>query len=55
MGRGSPEEVVDVPGHTQGQDGWSSEHPDVAAGAPVHCRGVGPNDLEGSLPIQILL
>ena len=30
-----------VPGDTQGQAGWGSEHPDRAVGVPVHCRGIG--------------
>ena len=34
-----------IPGDTQGQDGWGSEHPDGAVGVPVHCGGVGLNDL----------
>jgi len=29
-----------VPRETQSQAGWDSEHPDVAVGVPVHCRGV---------------
>ena len=36
----------------QGQTGWGSEHPDVALGVPVHCRGVGLDGLQGSLPTQ---
>jgi len=27
-------------GDTQGQAGWGSEQPDVAAGVPAHCRQV---------------
>ena len=34
-----------IPGDTQGQAGQGSEHPDVAVGVPVHCKGVGPRDL----------
>jgi len=30
-----------VPGDTQGQVGPGSEHPDLAVGIHVHCRGVG--------------
>ena len=32
-----------------------SEQPDVAVGDPVHCRGVGPRGLQGSLPTQTIL
>jgi len=34
-----------IPAETQGQAGWGAEHPDVALGAPVHCRGVGQDGL----------
>ena len=34
-----------VPGDTQGQAGGGSEQPDVAVYVPVHCRGVGLDDL----------
>ena len=34
-----------VPGGIQGQAGPSSEQPDLAVGVPVHCRGVGLDDL----------
>ena len=34
-----------IPGDAQGQGGWGSEHPDVAVGVPVHCRGVGLDGL----------
>jgi len=34
-----------TPGDAQGQVEWGSEHPDVAVGVPVHCRGVGLDDL----------
>lgn len=37
-----------IPGDIQGQAGQSSEHPDLAASAPVHCRGVGP--IWGTVP-----
>ena len=29
----------------QGQAGWDSEQCDLAVGVPVHCRGVGIDDL----------
>ena len=34
-----------VPGDNQGQAGWVSKQPDVAIDNPVHCRGVGLDDL----------
>ena len=34
-----------IPGGLQGQAGQGSEQPDLAVGAPVHCRGVGLNDI----------
>ena len=34
-----------IPGDTQGQTEWASEHPDLAVGVPVHCRGVELNGL----------
>ena len=34
-----------VPGDTQDQTGWGSEQPDLTVGVPVHCRGVGLEDL----------
>ena len=41
-----PTEVVGAPSLQKlGQAGWGSEHPDVALGAPVHCRGVGQDGL----------
>lgn len=30
-----------IPGDIQGQIGWGSEHPDLAVGIPVNCKGVG--------------
>ena len=53
-----PREVVDVPTlqtSKQGWAGWVSEHPDLAVSVPVHCRGVGLDDLKRHLPIQTLL
>ena len=41
-----------IPGDTQGPGGWGSEHPDVAVGVPVHCRGVGPDGFYGFLRTQ---
>ena len=29
--------------------------PDGTVGVPVHCRGVGLDDLKGSLPTQMIL
>ena len=39
--------VVDTPppGDIQGQAGQSSEQSDLAVDVPVHCRGVGLDDL----------
>ena len=34
-----------IPGDIQGQDEWHSGQPDIAVGVPVHCRGVGLDDL----------
>jgi len=34
-----------VLGDIRGQDGHGYEHPDLAVGVPVHCRGVGLGDL----------
>jgi len=34
-----------IPGDTQGETGWGSEHPNVAVNVPIHCRGVGLDDL----------
>jgi len=34
-----------IPGDIQGQAGQGSEFLDVAVGVPVHCRGVGLDDL----------
>ena len=34
-----------IPRDIQGQAGWGSEHPDLAVGVPVHCRGVELDDL----------
>jgi len=39
-----------IPGDIQGQVGWGSEQPDPAIGVPVHCRGVGLDDLLRFLP-----
>ena len=40
---------------SQGQAGWGSEHPDGAVGVPVHCRGIGPDDLLRSPSTQMVL
>ena len=34
-----------IPGDAQGQAGQGSEQPDLAVGVPVHCRGVGVDQL----------
>ena len=34
-------DAVDVSGDIWGQAGRGSEHPNLAVGVPVHCRGVG--------------
>ena len=34
-----------IPVDIQGQDGLGSEQLDLAVGVPVHCRGVGLEDL----------
>jgi len=44
-----------IPRDTQDQAGWGAEHPDPAAGVPVHCRGVGLCVFKGSLPTQAIL
>ena len=44
-----------VLGDVQGQAERGSKQPNWAVGIPVHCRGVGPGDLLGSLPTQTIL
>ena len=39
-GGGSP-----ILGDSQGQAGWGFEYPDLAVAVPVHCRGVGLDDI----------
>lgn len=39
-GGGSPD-----PRGIQGKAGWDPEEPDLAVDGPVHCRGVGLDDL----------
>jgi len=34
-----------IPGDIRGQDGWGSEHPDLAVDVPVHRRGLGLYDI----------
>ena len=29
-----------IPGDIEGQAGWGSEQPDVAADVPIHCQGI---------------
>jgi len=41
-----------IPGDIQSQVGWGSEHPDLAVGIPVHCKGVGA---QRCLPTQTTL
>ena len=44
------------PGDSQGQmGGEGSEQSDVAVGVPIHCRRVGLDDLQRSLPPQTIL
>jgi len=38
-------DAVDVSGDIWGQAGRGSEHPNLAVGVPVHCRGVGLDGL----------
>jgi len=40
---------------TEGQAGQGSEHADLAVGVPVHCKGVGLDDPEVSLPTQMIM
>mgnify|MGYP001856433314 CR=1 FL=1 len=39
-------------GDTQSQAGWGSEHSDLTVGVPVPCRGVGQDELLGSLELK---
>ena len=41
-----------IPG---GQSGRCSEQPDPAVGVPVHCRGVGLDNLQRSIPTLRIL
>ena len=44
-----------IAGNIQGQVGRGSEQPGVLQDVPAHCRGVGLDDLERSLPTQSIL
>ena len=44
-----------MPGDFQSEAGPGSEQPDVAVDVPVHCRGVGLDDLQKSLPTPRIL
>lgn len=44
-----------VPRDIQRQAGWGYEQPDRAVGALVQSRGVGLDDLKGSLQTQTIL
>jgi len=44
-----------MPGDFQSEAGPGSEQPDVAVDVPVHCRGVGLDDLQKSLPTPTIL
>ena len=44
-----------VPGDIQGQVGRGSEHTDLIEGVPAHCRGVGLDGPQQSLPSQSIL
>ena len=44
-----------MPGDTPGQTGQASEHPDRAVGVLVHCRGVGLDGIQGTLPTEMML
>ena len=44
-----------IPRNIQGQAGRGSEQPDPVEDVPAHCRGVGLDDLEMSLPTQTTL
>ena len=35
-----------IPGYFQGKAGLGSEHPDLTVDIPVHCRGVGLDDVQ---------
>jgi len=44
-----------IPSNIQGQVGRGSEQPDLVEDVPAHCRGVGLDDLERSLPTETIL
>ena len=41
-----PKEVCLITGDIQGHVGWGSEQPGLIVDITIHCRGVGPDDLE---------
>jgi len=43
-----------IPGNIPGQVGRGSEQPDLVEGVPAHCRGVGLDGLQRSLPAQTI-
>jgi len=44
-----------IPGNIQGQVGWGSKHPDPVEDVHAHCREVGLDGLQRSLPTQTTL
>ena len=44
-----------IPGNLEGQVGQGSEQPDLVEDVPAHCRAVGLEDVERSLPTQTIL
>jgi len=44
-----------IPGNAQGQAGRGSEHPDPVEAVPAHCRAVGLDGLQRSLPTLTIL
>jgi len=44
-----------IPGNRQGHVGRGSEQADLIEDVPAHCRGVGLDGLERSLPTRIIL
>ena len=43
-----------MPGNIRGQVGRGSVQPDPVEDVPVHCRGIGLDDLQRSLPTQAI-
>ena len=44
-----------IPGNIQGQAGQGSEQSDLVEDVPAHCRWVGLDGLQRSLPTQTIL